>query len=101
MPARLADLSPIFQQAPGCPVTLRFICPACGPPYKIDIPVNLNGETPSPTGAPTWSCVSPGPPNFSWDNVTVTPSINNTVSGHGRKRPCTWHGSITNGELRP
>lgn len=85
----------------GCPIRLQFDCPACGPPYRIDIPIILNGakavDARSPD-MPMWIVTTPG---LSWEGITITPSINNTPGGHGRKKPCLWHGSIINGEVRP
>lgn len=97
---RFADLNPTCRQAPGYPIRLEFDCPACGPPYRIDIPVILNGQggNSGDPGIKRWTVTTDG---LSWDRATITPSIDNTPGGHGRKKPCSWHGSITNGEVRP
>lgn len=82
------------------PIRLSFDCPLHGAPYRIDIPVVLNGVNAGPD-MPKWQMSSPDPPDFSWDRVTVSPSIDNSPGGHGRKQPCNWHGTITNGQVVP
>jgi hypothetical protein len=97
---KFADLNPSARQGPGCPITLTFTCPACGPPYTVNIPVVLNGEggQAGREDIQKWQVTTP---DLSWDRTTITPSINNTPGGHGRKKPCPWHGSIVNGEIVP
>lgn len=96
---RLSELKPRMQQASSGAIDLSFDCPLCGVPYRVCIRANVNGRTPALNGIPVWQVTVPEPPNFSWDAVTVSPSINNTPGGHGRKKPCTWHGHIINGEV--
>jgi hypothetical protein len=69
----------------------------CGPPYRIDIPIVLNGQGANlQPDVPKWTATTP---DLGWDHLTVTPSINNTPGGHGRKKPCTFHGSIVDGKV--
>jgi hypothetical protein len=99
MMTRFVELNPSCRQAPTFPIRLEFDCPACGPPYRIDIPVILNGEGANlQPEVKKWTATTP---DLSWERITITPSINNTPGGHGRKKPCAWHGSITNGEVQP
>jgi hypothetical protein len=92
-----AELNPACRQAPGCAIRLEFDCPVCGPPYRIDIPVVLNGEGAQlQPEVPKWTATTP---DISWDRLTVTPSIDNTPGGHGRKKPCPFHGSIVDGQV--
>lgn len=66
-----------------------FDCPKCGSPYKISIKARLGGPVSNP-GIWAWT--------FDEQNrLTVTPSIDNRH--HGRKKDCSWHGSIVQGEL--
>lgn len=96
---RFTDLHPICTGTSGGPIRLRFDCPACGPPFTIDIPIILNGtKAQGAPEIPLWTVTTPG---LSWEGTTITPSINNTPGGHGRKKPCPWHGSIINGEVHP
>jgi hypothetical protein len=97
---RFVELRPLCGQpsnVSGWPIKLTFDCPTCGPPYRIDIPIILNGM-----GAdlhpevPKWNATTP---DVGWDHLTITPSIDNTPSGHGRKKPCSFHGSITDGRV--
>lgn len=97
--ARFTDLNPRCGQHTGCAIRLSFDCPACGPPYRIDIPVVLNGQGENlQPSVPKWTATTP---DVSWDRITISPSIDNTPGGHGRKKPCSWHGSIIDGEVRP
>ena len=76
---------------------LSFQCPKCPPGCRVHIKVGPSVDA----GNHIWQ-VSPLPPmSPEWPSlITVMPSINNTVSGHGRKNPtCTFHGSIINGEV--
>jgi len=108
---RLRDLSPTIEEikvattqhpvmmVPTGDWTLSFWCPACGRPASISIhigdsvreePRRWKAE-PLPTGSPDW-----------FDQVTITPSINYAVCGHGPKKPtCSFHGSISRGEIIP
>jgi hypothetical protein len=95
---KLSELHPRFGQAVNRPMYLTFDCPTCGEPYRVSIPVNVNGMT-GGADFPVWQCSAPTPPDFSWDAITVSPSIDNTPSGHGRKKSCSWHGNIINGEV--
>ena len=92
-----ASLNPSCRQHPGCSIRLQFNCPVCGPPYTIDIPIVLNGEGAQvQLEVPKWTATTT---DLSWDHLTVTPSINNTPAGHGRKKACTFHGSIVDGKV--
>lgn len=77
---------------------LVFVCPRCGPPHRVTIYVGptMDFET------RTWQA-TPLPDAPDWpERVTIVPSINYTVAGHGPKHPhCTFHGSIINGEVLP
>lgn len=111
MAARLSDLSPEFGRqysdreitpdGGGIPIdrwSLSFICPACGPPYRVMInigPVAAENDR-------QWKAV-PLPVENGWiERVNITPSIDNTRAGHGRKHPsCGFHATIVNGEIVP
>jgi len=96
---RFVDLNPQCRQASGCAIRLEFDCPVCGPLYRVDIPVVLNGDGEGlQPEVPKWKVTTVG---LAWDRTTISPSINNTPGGHGRKKLCTWHGSIIDGEVRP
>lgn len=108
--ARLSDFSPEFSRhyrdreftpdRGGFPTdrySLSFVCPACGPPYRVLIDV---GPTVSENPR-TWKA-EPLPEAGWTDHVTITPSIDNTKAGHGRKHPtCGFHGTIIKGEVVP
>lgn len=98
---RFSELRPLCGQPSvpqGWPLKLSFDCPACGPPYRIDIPIVLNGVGGDlQPEIKKWTATTP---DVSWDRLTLTPSINNTPGGHGRKKPCTFHGTITDGIVR-
>lgn len=83
----------------GSPLRLSFDCPACGPPYRIDIPIILNGQ--GEMLRPEMKKWVVTTPDLSWGRTTINPSINNTPGGHGRKKPCPWHGTVTDGIVRP
>lgn len=68
---------------------IRFTCPKCGAHQVI---VWFRGRVPD--------SATPGPGRWtatggSFDDLTLTPSIN--LSGPG----CGWHGFVTNGEVTP
>ena len=80
--------------------TLNFDCPTCGAPYRCEILVHAVGPkiTPyPPTPHPHWNVVF-GASN-EWDSVTVSPSINYTTAGHGKKKTCEWHGHVIDGNV--
>jgi hypothetical protein len=90
---KFSALNPRIRQYGASPISLTFDCPRCGPPYTVNVPIILNGQRVGPD-IPMWALTAPDPPNFSWDAVTITPSIDITTCGHGRKKPCNWHGNI-------
>lgn len=96
----MRDFTPETGGFPTGNFSLMFTCPSCGAPYQINI--NL---TPGPPDEPKrlWHMSeAPSAANYPhWpERVTITPSINNTNSGHGRKHPyCGFHGSISGGEI--
>lgn len=97
---KLADLNPQFWLSQGNETKgeFAFDCPVCGAPYRIVLPVHINGEPISPFRwgiAMPWLKTPGASPN--WDSVTITPSIDNRR--HGRKL-CTWHGHVINGEIK-
>lgn len=100
MSARLCDLRPELSQAGGAPLMLSFDCPNCGAPYRICVPVDWQGVSPIENTA-YWkmSGCGPDPAEFSWEKITLSPSINN--HHHGRKKQCTWHGHIAAGAIKP
>lgn len=77
---------------------LTFVCPKCGPPHVIHIKIGAEMNQDDHR----WQA-SPMPDGVDWPSrVTITPSINNTNRGHGRRAPvCSFHGNITNGEVVP
>lgn len=80
---------------------LRFICPACGPPYIIAITVGLEvRDHAAGTDGRCWKA-TPMPDGVDWPSrVTIEPSIDFTHAGHGRRHPtCSFHGTIINGEV--
>ncbi len=78
---RFQDLNPKISEN-----DIIFDCPKCGKPYKIWIAAKF--RTPASNGTWCW--------DHDGENVTITPSI--LFHLHGRK-PCGWHGSVTNGEV--
>lgn len=84
---------------------LSFICPSCGPPHRVMIDIGPERlESPRtwqashlPMSAQVYMLPSPN----NWlDRVTITPSIDNTKAGHGRKHPtCSFHAYVVNGEV--
>lgn len=74
---------------------LKFDCPYCGKPYQVWIKCSVKSAANG-----VWQ-VSSLPDGVGWeDTVTITPSINYTTCGHGRKKPnCSFHGTIINGEI--
>lgn len=95
---KFSELNPRVTQVGQSPIWLTFTCPRCGPPYTVNIPIVLNGQKSGPD-IPMWQFMASDPPNFSWDTVTISPSIDISPCGHGRKKPCNWHGNIINGEV--
>lgn len=99
--ARLADLHPEFGLIPGTSDHwwLLFDCPLCGAPKRVY--VQFRQEPISGPGV--WELKSPlTQSEFGAypDMVTLTlsPSIGEPYHGRGR---CTWHGTITEGEVTP
>jgi hypothetical protein len=72
---------------------LTFRCPAC---TKGLIAIHVAAEARSGY----WKA-DPLPSGQHWPSLaTLTPSIDNTRSGHGRKAPsCAFHGNIINGQV--
>lgn len=74
---------------------LSFICPGCGPPYRIV--VNALEGGPSDQSQALWSVIFGGTKDIR-EALTITPSISNvSPTGHGRKKSCGWHGNIVAG----
>jgi hypothetical protein len=98
---RLAALHPMLTQSHGSfgyTHQLEMDCPACGPQYRMAICVVLNVPPPGRSGV--WALQLPAVPSGDgWDGVTMSPSVQN--SNHGRKKACTVHFSIVNGEVVP
>ena len=96
-PKKLADLDPAIGKHPSIPGgwCISFTCPACGPPHRIII----NAREGAPDQARRiWSVsFDDDPTNSLMENMTITPSIDNSPGGHGRNGPCAWHGSVTDG----
>ncbi len=97
---KIADYNPRFSQAVGAPLVLNFTCPSCGDPYLISVPVDWEGVS-TMNNAAHWKVTGcgPDPKEFSWNKISVSPSINN--HHHGRKKTCSFHATITNGEIKP
>jgi hypothetical protein len=96
---KLSELNPIYRKnSDRDEYSLQFDCPVCGNPYRILIIVGLTMR--ESKECRVWK-VSHLPDGPDWVNtVTITPSINNTTAGHGRKHPtCGFHGTIVNGEI--
>ena len=101
---KLIDLSPRWIAHDGdAKAALIFKCPHCREvwltctfhPIKISAQMGLY----RPEGEASGGQVVPSRQNFAWSrsgdsfhNVTVTPSVDASASGH-------WHGFITNGEI--
>lgn len=106
---RLADLDPQWWKVyrdhettpdrggvPTGEVDLAFNCPSCGAPYRIFIRLGMTRQD-SPR---RWAMNKDHTVSGWIDQLTVTPSINNTLAGHGPRHPtCGFHGSIVNGEI--
>lgn len=88
------ELTPDHGGIPTGNYDLRFTCPACGAPHVITIKIG-----PSICENPRRWRADPMPGGADWpERVTITPSIDNTKSGHGRKHPsCSFHGNIVLG----
>lgn len=90
---RFADLNPSITQSPltgyNCIV---FDCPSCGKPYRISIQASFRAAAPPAQSIWCWDYDAAG-------LVTISPSINNAVPGHGRKKRCSFHGSVVRGEV--
>ncbi len=98
---KLSELNPGWALASAVPdgAMLLFDCPLCGKGYQVAVLVHnaapkhpiwkWNGPTPEAAQA------AGKPPD--WNSITLEPSIRN--HSHGRK-PCGWHGSIENGEIK-
>lgn len=107
---RLADLKPSFSRVykdrhltadnggfPTDTYILSFQCPKCEEGARVIIKVGPSADA----SGPCWQA-SPMPPDLvGWQNhATISPSINYTTCGHGKKRPpCTFHGSIIDGKV--
>ncbi len=109
----LSELHPIWRrvhkdftpETGGVPTdhwNLTFQCPACGPPYKIAIEIGPEMQSGPPR---VWEAYPPVMPSNvdEWARVlTLSPSINHTEAGHGKRHPhCTFHGSIIAGKIIP
>jgi hypothetical protein len=87
---------------------ISFLCPHCrqsrlgvlisnAPPHTISVPYDED-ITHLPSDRQVWQ-ISGAAPTFDgmnhggFDNVTLTPSVDASKSGH-------WHGFITNGEIK-
>jgi hypothetical protein len=90
-------LTPDNGGTPTGEFTLVFRCPTCGPPFAVIVKF---GPHPPDQAASRWQAnIMPDGPTWP-DRITLTPSIDNTRAGHGRKHPtCSFHGSIVNGEI--
>ena len=124
---RLRDLSPTIEpvlsattQHPVMMVPtgdwhLSFWCPKCGKPFPCSIFLGDSVREASKDIPRRWKA-TPMPELFedawhqfsvpnadSWfDRVTIMPSINYAVCGHGPKKPtCAFHGNITDGYITP
>jgi hypothetical protein len=93
---KLSDLQPEFcaTETPGVS-QVWFTCPIHGKPNRIT--VNCHSGPPNQE-AHLWNWTAQFSPAIVWDSVTIAPSIN--LHSHGRK-PCGWHGNVTNGEVTP
>src|SRR5213593_2888298 len=92
---RLASLNPhlTMSQLTG-EHELMFDCPVCGLPYQIYLRCRING--PATTGV--WAIALPERASGDgWARVSLSPSIKNTH--HGRKKRCTAHITITDGDV--
>ncbi len=105
---RLSDLRPEFRRVfrdfdphtggiPTDEFDLRFVCPACGSPKVVSIRIGPAADF----ARRVWQVTPPAPMvSGGWPDVmTISPSINNTTSGHRLAGDCPWHGNITNGEV--
>lgn len=112
-------LRPLFEAVdPADPVKylppnlwdFAFDCPSCGSPCRIFVRIGAKADE----KARVWEA-SPLPSAWPYpifpDNiaplewvrqVSLTPSINYTVAGHGpRRAKCGWHGNIIEGHALP
>jgi Family of unknown function (DUF6527) len=93
---KFGELHPSLNWTAEFGYELSFDCPTCLG-KRVVIYVSLDGKPKPPA---TWGIELLQPPDFSWDKVTITPSINNTgPTRHGRGSPCRAHLTITNGEV--
>jgi len=98
---RLTDLEPRFfvVGSNAQPVGITFNCPHCHESgQRLAIALHMDGTNfdPDPkndqqfaTDERVWTITS----GDSFSNLTLTPSVDASSSGH-------WHGHITNGEVR-
>ncbi len=78
---------------------LSFVCPNCGPPGIIY--VQFHDDAPDQSKS-LWQA-NLLPDGTDWPNrLTLSPSINNTLCGHGRRQPkCSFHANIISGNILP
>ena len=116
---RLRDLSPTIEpvltattqhpvmMVPTGDWRLSFWCPMCGKPRSCSIflgdsrrdsPRRWKADPLPELAENEWHQFSVSNADTWFDRVTITPSINYAICGHGPKKPtCGWHGNITNG----
>jgi len=98
--ANVSGWTPETGGTPNGVFQIIFRCPVCPKPHEISFHV-AEKQSDSPR---LWA-VTPYPPNGSgWlDEITVTPSIDNThnLVKRGNPEHCLFHGSIINGEVIP
>ena len=97
---KLTDLEPRYfvHEDGGHPIGITFDCPHCAETgQRLAIAIHMDGTNfdpdplnlqQIPTDERIWT-VSGGD---SFDNLSLTPSVDASASGH-------WHGFITNGEI--
>lgn len=115
---QLVDLKPVWRRVyvnptmknnmggePTDMFDLDFVCPTCGSPYIIGVRVGPEvRDTPEgrcwkASPLPGGSAIGVEAPDWP-SRVTITPSIDFTHAGHGRRHPtCSFHGSIANGQV--
>jgi hypothetical protein len=94
---KLSLLEPVLSWSPSQTSythQLSFNCPTCGPPYKILVNVVLGNDLSKRPDA-AWLLTFGNPTD--WNSASVVPSIVN--HNHGRKKKCSFHGTITSGEV--
>ncbi len=93
---QLASLNPTMAGCSGGLNEFSFDCPKCGPPYRVVVRCRLNG--PSDADGAIWAWKPPKDVNANPWGLTFDPSISN--HNHGRKKPCSCHVTIENGEVK-